>query len=91
MVAVLYVAIKANITALLAGTATEDGRIDFVALTRPQHSKDELTKLGRSCVFAPACPVTCIRSDRSFAWLRGESSHSRPAAIGQKQSINALQ
>jgi superfamily I DNA/RNA helicase len=35
--AVLYVATKANITALLAGTSTEDGRIGYVALTRAKN------------------------------------------------------
>ncbi|WP_258195110.1 UvrD-helicase domain-containing protein [Pseudomonas japonica] len=35
--AVLYVATRANISALLAGTATEDGRIGYVALTRAKN------------------------------------------------------
>lgn len=35
--AVLYVATKANITAMLDGTATEDGRIGYVALTRAKN------------------------------------------------------
>ncbi len=35
--AVLYVANKANITALLDGTATEEGRIGYVALTRAKN------------------------------------------------------
>lgn len=35
--AVLYVATKANITALLAGTGSEDGRIGYVALTRAKN------------------------------------------------------
>ncbi|MFG0916454.1 UvrD-helicase domain-containing protein [Pseudomonas sp. CJQ_11] len=35
--AVLYVATKANISAMLGGTATEDGRIGYVALTRAKN------------------------------------------------------
>lgn len=35
--AVLYVATKANISAMLGGTATEDGRIGYVALTRARN------------------------------------------------------
>lgn len=50
--AVLYVATKANITALLAGTATEDGRIGYVALTR---AKD---------LFWLAVPNSCLGAMR---------------------------
>ncbi|BAV74758.1 ATP-dependent DNA helicase [Pseudomonas chlororaphis subsp. aurantiaca] len=35
--AVLYVATRANISAMLGGTATEDGRIGYVALTRAKN------------------------------------------------------
>lgn len=33
----LYIATKANISALLAGTSTEEGRIGYVALTRAKN------------------------------------------------------
>ncbi|EGH26214.1 DNA helicase [Pseudomonas amygdali pv. mori str. 301020] len=50
--AVLCVATKANISALLAGTGTEEGRIGYVALTR---AKD---------LFWLAVPSTCLGSLR---------------------------
>lgn len=51
--AVLYVATKANITALLAGTATEDGRIGYVALTRAKN------------LFWLAVPNSCLDAMRA--------------------------
>ncbi|EIK53013.1 ATP-dependent DNA helicase [Stutzerimonas stutzeri TS44] len=51
--AVLYVATKANITALLAGTATEDGRIGYVALTRAKN------------LFWLAVPNSCLDAMRT--------------------------
>ncbi|MFV2949002.1 hypothetical protein [Pseudomonas japonica] len=51
--AVLYVANKANITALLDGTATEEGRIGYVALTRAKN------------LFWLAAPNSCLGAMRA--------------------------
>ncbi len=51
--AVLYVATKVNISALLAGTATEDGRIGYVALTRAKN------------LFWLAVPNSCLHAMRA--------------------------
>lgn len=51
--AVLYVATRANITALLAGPASEDGRIGYVALTRARN------------LFWLAVPNSCLAEMRA--------------------------
>jgi superfamily I DNA/RNA helicase len=51
--AVLYIATKANISALLAGVATEEGRIGYVALTRAKN------------LFWLAVPNSCLGTMRA--------------------------
>lgn len=50
--AVLYVAKKPNVDALLAGTLTEEGRIGYVAVTRARN------------LFWLAVPLTCLKALR---------------------------
>ena len=51
--AVLYIATNANISALLTGTATEEGRIGYVALTRAKN------------LFWLAVPNSCLGTMRA--------------------------
>lgn len=70
--AVLYVAKKANITALLDGTATEEGRIGYEALTRAKN------------LFWLAVPNSCLgvmRADLIKAgFMRSQHGESQPGS-----------
>lgn len=63
--AVLYLANKGDVEALVAGTSDEEGRIGFVAVTRsrdllivaiPSGTTEETVEMLRACGFEESCP-----------------------------------
>lgn len=68
--AVMYVAKKANIKALLSGTGDEEGRIGYVAITRAKN------------LFWLAVPQSCLKELRENLINAGFQERIKPAVIG---------